>query len=1500
MSWTLSFSRFLAWLAAALMVLLALAISGCGASERNAPRAVGGVIDLRGWDPARDGVVALDGKWDLLWNTFDSPSESTAEPLGESARRSVPIDVPGDWNSVQVGGAPAGAQGYATYRLTVLCQANQTRALALSMPMQHSALRLWVNGRAVAQQGSPGATPALAQAAPEQQIAHLDNASCPLRIVAHVSNFELRRGGLVRSIGIGSPQRVHGQRDLGLVRDLFVLGCLTLMGLVPMLFFFFRRGDRSPVYFGLFCLSFAMYVGMGGERILQSVLAPLGFTLYLKLVLVSLFLNSTLFTLFLRAQYPRVVTAWGVRWVAGWGFGSIGVLLALPVSLFSFVVPVLQVGSVLVGVYLVASLVRAVRAGSFSAGVLLAGLAVLIASIVHDSLNIAHLRSQGLAPWGMMIFALAPGFLLARRFVRALSAEELRALEQRERANLLVRATRAGTLDWDAVRGGLKFSDRYREMLGYPVNIAGEPSIGADGLPQFYDMVHAEDRERVRNLFVAQLRQREVRSAVRPFAALEYRLLCADGQSLWVHAEGIGLCGADGRTLRFICSFIDISERKRTEIELTNRVKFTNDLVDSLPLALALRDAEGRYLVVNRTWEQYIGLSRESVIGASLSGVADATAESALVLDREALALGPGAVARPHEYDYQGRRFLQTRTVMADAEGARIGVLVATLDITAKYKAELALATEQERLRLLVRSTRAGFGDWDAEADRVTYTGRFKEMLGYPPDTDTSAWPSIFEMMHPDDKERARAEFRRMIQRRAGPAEAQPGAAMSYRLRRTDGSYVWIHAEGISLVDAQGRTRRFITSYLDVTAFREQEEALRHSRDEIAERMRLIDDQQRRLDLVVRGARVGIVDWDGATHATYYSPRFREIRGYAPDADTADWPDYFRVMIHPDDRERITSRWVPFIKGKGPEGPQGSFYSPEEYRLSRADGSHVWVQVSGMAVRDERGFVVRWIAAVIDISERHRQQEELRASRDQIAAQAGQLELQNETLKDNVRLREEVERIGRHDLKTPLNSIIAVPRLLREERTLSADEDALLGVVERAGYRILSMVNLSLDLYKMENGSYIFRPDVVDLADLLDKVLADLRSHAASKGVSLNVAVNAQTPQAWAEELLCYSLLANLVKNALEASPEGGEVSITIAAGQPPKDVLLTIHNQGEVPREIRGNFFQKYATAGKASGTGLGAYSARLMARVQDGDIQMQTSQAGGTTLSVHLRAAPSGTVPATARHAAERRSTQPLQLAGLSALRVLLVDDDEYNLLIVRRFLPTPPFTVGTAINGRMAIDAAQRHWPDVIFMDLDMPVMGGLEAVGLLRAHERQAQVARCLIIALSSHDDEATQQRCLDSGFDRYLTKPVSREAIHQVLRDCAVVYDAPDLPVAASGPLSTSGPDDTVYIDGDMVPLLEGFLATRRVLCAELCQALQANDRELARGLAHKLGGSLGLYGFHWAARRSLEIEANCSQPVPVLLEGLERSARELQTHLDHVHTRVTDAAKPGA
>jgi signal transduction histidine kinase len=142
-----------------------------------------------------------------------------------------------------------------------------------------------------------------------------------------------------------------------------------------------------------------------------------------------------------------------------------------------------------------------------------------------------------------------------------------------------------------------------------------------------------------------------------------------------------------------------------------------------------------------------------------------------------------------------------------------------------------------------------------------------------------------------------------------------------------------------------------------------------------------------------------------------------------------------------------------------------------------------------------------------------------------------------------VRLREEVERMSRHDLKTPLNSVIAMSRLLRDGGRVAPEDAELLGTIERAGYRILNMVNLSLDLFRMETGTYQFHPQAVDLAGGGLQVAADLESQAASKSIDVRVRANGvsaatQEVLARGDELLCYSMFANCEERDRGLAPE--------------------------------------------------------------------------------------------------------------------------------------------------------------------------------------------------------------------------------------------------------------------------------------------------------------------------------------------------------------------------
>jgi signal transduction histidine kinase len=233
------------------------------------------------------------------------------------------------------------------------------------------------------------------------------------------------------------------------------------------------------------------------------------------------------------------------------------------------------------------------------------------------------------------------------------------------------------------------------------------------------------------------------------------------------------------------------------------------------------------------------------------------------------------------------------------------------------------------------------------------------------------------------------------------------------------------------------------------------------------------------------------------------------------------------------------------------------------------------------------------------------------------------LERQYRALLAAERLKQDVELITRHDMKSPLNGVIGFADLLLHT-PLSGEQEKQVKTIRKSGVTVLHMINLSLGLYRMEHGTYQLEAVEIDLLPIIESVRNDASSWMVGNRLTLETRVQGVPVVAGSvfcirgEEVLCYSMLANLIKNALEASPEGGVVVIDME-GQGDRGVVR-IRNQGAVPKEIRASFFEKYATAGKSSGTGLGTYSAKLIVETMGGTIQMHSSDEGWTEISMVL----------------------------------------------------------------------------------------------------------------------------------------------------------------------------------------------------------------------------------------------------------------------------------------
>lgn len=237
-----------------------------------------------------------------------------------------------------------------------------------------------------------------------------------------------------------------------------------------------------------------------------------------------------------------------------------------------------------------------------------------------------------------------------------------------------------------------------------------------------------------------------------------------------------------------------------------------------------------------------------------------------------------------------------------------------------------------------------------------------------------------------------------------------------------------------------------------------------------------------------------------------------------------------------------------------------------------------------------------------------------------------ELENKNAALEEIASLREHVYRISRHDLKSPLNGIIGCSGLIAEDDNLTPKQIRMLKMIEESGYKMLGMINRSLDLYKMETGTYQYQPTSVNILSIIHKVIIDMDNLSVCQTDRLSVAIllggKPVTEEdrfiVQGEQLLCYSMFANLIKNALEASPEAGRITVSLDKKE---TAIIRIHNKGAVPVEIRDKFFDKYSTFGKTVGTGLGTYSARLMANTLGGSIYLDTSEESGTTVTVELQ---------------------------------------------------------------------------------------------------------------------------------------------------------------------------------------------------------------------------------------------------------------------------------------
>ncbi|ACD93873.1 MASE3 domain-containing protein [Trichlorobacter lovleyi] len=334
--------------------------------------------------------------------------------------------------------------------------------------------------------------------------------------------------------------------------------------------------------------------------------------------------------------------------------------------------------------------------------------------------------------------------------------------------------------------------------------------------------------------------------------------------------------------------------------------------------------------------------------------------------------------------------------------------------------------------------------------------------------------------------------------------------------------------------------------------------------------------------LAQRLAHMGSWEWNLHDNSMWWSDEMYALFDYDKQQTTACLERIFE-RVHPDDMPAVQQATAAYLQEKQP--------LKFSHRIIQRDGSVHHLQVEfNRPRRDQRGTALLAVGIVHDIT-------------DQVQA---------------AKMREDIELITHHDLKTPLNPVIGIPEILLMDANLTPEQTELIQMIKTCGYRILNIIDSSLSLYKMEQGTYTLTTTSCNLLQLIHEIARGSEQQLTRKQLKLTCLIKGAPAgpddlfMVPCEELLCYTMLSNLISNAVEASPPGAD--ITVSCEQDALWSSITIHNQGAVPVEIRASFFDRYVTHGKQKGTGLGTYSALLAARTHHGDISMTTSEEGGT----------------------------------------------------------------------------------------------------------------------------------------------------------------------------------------------------------------------------------------------------------------------------------------------